>query len=70
MLIVHEFFDVFSEDLLGLPPDRELEFGIELLLSSTLISISTYRMADKVFTEITIKNKYHLPRIDDTFDQL
>ena len=37
--IVREFSDVFLEDLLGLPPDRELEFGIELLSGSTPIFI-------------------------------
>ena len=37
--IVCEFSDVFLEDLLGLPLDRELEFEIELLSSSTLIFI-------------------------------
>ena len=28
--VVNEFFDVFPEDLPGLPPDREIEFEIEL----------------------------------------
>ena len=37
--IVQEFQDVFSKDLLGLPPDRELEFKIELLPGSAPISI-------------------------------
>ena len=43
--VVREFSDVFFEDLPGLPPDRELEFGIEFLPRSTLISIPLYRMA-------------------------
>ena len=43
--IVREFLDVFLEDLLGLPPDRELEFDIVLLLVSNPISIPPYRMA-------------------------
>ena len=29
--IINEFFDVFSDDLPGIPPDREIEFGIDLL---------------------------------------
>lgn len=33
-----EFLDVFSEDVLRLPPDRKMEFTIELLLGTTLIS--------------------------------
>ena len=36
VLVVREFLDVFPEDLLGLPPNRELEFGIELLPAQLL----------------------------------
>ena len=43
--IVQEFQVVFSKDLPGLPPDRELKFGIKLLPGSALISIPSYRMA-------------------------
>ena len=50
--VVREFSDVFSEDLLGLPTDRELEFGIELLSDSTLISIPPYRMAPTELTQL------------------
>ena len=50
--IVREFQDVFLENLLGLPPDRELEFGIELLPSSTPISIPSYRMASTKLKEL------------------
>ena len=45
VLVVREFSDVFLEDLLGLPPDKEFEFCIDLLLGTTLISIPPYRMA-------------------------
>ena len=44
VLVVCEFFDVFPEDLLGLPADRELEFRIKLLPGSALVSIPPYRM--------------------------
>ena len=30
--VVNEFNDIFPEDLPGLPPKREIEFEIELLL--------------------------------------
>ena len=43
--VVCEFPNVFHEDLSGLPSDRELEFGIELLPSSALVFIPSYRMA-------------------------
>ena len=36
VLVACEFPNVFPEDLSGLPPDRELKFGIEVLPGSTL----------------------------------
>ena len=50
--VVREFPDVFSKDLSGLPPDRELEFEIELLPGSTLVSIPSYRMAQSELKEL------------------
>ena len=50
--IVCEFLDVFSEDLPGLPPDREVEFFIELEPGTALISRRPYHMAPKELTEI------------------
>ena len=43
--VVCEFSDIFFEDLSGLPPNRELEFGIELLPGLAFVSIRPYRMA-------------------------
>ena len=37
--IVKEFPDVFLDDILGLPPDREVEFTIDLILGTEPISI-------------------------------
>ena len=45
MPIVREFSTMFLEDLLRLPLYREFEFCIDLLLGTTLISITPYRMA-------------------------
>ena len=53
--VVCEFPDVFPEDLPGLPPDRELEFGIEVLPGSTPISIPPYRMALMELKELKIQ---------------
>ncbi|KAA3480924.1 DNA/RNA polymerases superfamily protein [Gossypium australe] len=50
--IVKEFPDVFPEKLSGLPPDREVEFGIELLLGTAPVSIAPYRMASKELVEL------------------
>jgi hypothetical protein len=115
-LVVDEFLDVFPNDLPGMPPDRDIEFIIELLPGTAPIAKRPYRMGvddleelkkqikelqDKGFirpssspwgapvifvdkkdgtqrmcvnyrslNEVTIKNKYPLPRIDDLFDQL
>jgi hypothetical protein len=116
ILVVCEFLDIFLDDLPGLPPDREVEFVIELKPGTAPISKRAYRMSpnelaeliaqlqellDKGFirpssspwgcpalfvkkkdqtlrmyadyrplNEVTIKNKYPLPRIDILFDQL
>jgi hypothetical protein len=110
------FPDVFPEELLGMPPDREVEFVIDLLPGTTPISKRPYRMSldelkelKKQLTElqeaeyihsdsspcgapvlfvqkndvsqgmcvdyrtlndVTVRNKYPLPRIEDLFDQM
>ncbi|KAG8474923.1 hypothetical protein CXB51_031618 [Gossypium anomalum] len=43
--VICEYPDVFPEELPGLPPVREVEFGIELVPGTTPISIAPYRMA-------------------------
>jgi len=50
--IVCEFADVFPEELSGLPPVREVEFGIELILETTPILIAPYRMAPTELKEL------------------
>ncbi|XP_070660658.1 uncharacterized protein [Malus domestica] len=115
-VIVTEYQDVFPEDLPGLPPQREIDFTIEVYPGTSPISIAPYRMAPaelkelkaqlqdllkrgfirpstspwgapvlfvkkkdctlrlcvdyRKLNQVTIKNKYPLPRIDDLFDQL
>jgi hypothetical protein len=114
--VVNELQNVFPEELPGMPPDRDIEFVIELKPGTTPIYKTPYRMAtpelaelkehvkellEKGFicassspwgtpviffpkkdgtqrfcmdyhalNEVTVKNKYPLPRIDDMFDQL
>jgi hypothetical protein len=114
--VVQDYPDVFSEELSGMLPDRDIEFLIELLLGTPLISKRPYRMpmnelvelkkqiaelqakgfirpssspwgAPVLFVEkkdgtqrmcvdyqslneVTIKNKYPLPRIKYLFDQM
>ena len=45
MEVVKEFENVFPKDLTGLPPDRELEFSIDLLPGTSPVSMAPYRMA-------------------------
>jgi hypothetical protein len=114
--VIEEFMDVFLEELLGMPPEREVEFYIDLIPGTAPIAKRPYRMAPtelaelklqiaelqqkgyirpnsspwgapiifvtkkdgsmrmcidyRSLNEVTIKNKYPLPRIDDLFDQL
>jgi len=42
---VCEFEDVFPEELLELPPQRKIDFGIELIPDAQPISKAPYRMA-------------------------
>ena len=50
--VVCEFLDVFPEDLPGLPPDREVEFSIELEPGMAPISRRPYRMAPRELAEM------------------
>jgi hypothetical protein len=114
--VVCEYPDVFPEDLPGMPPDRDLEFIIDLMPGTAPIAKRPYRMVAneleelkkqlrelqekgyirpssspwgspvlfvkkkdgslrmcidyRSLNEVTIKNKYPLPRIDDLFDQV
>jgi hypothetical protein len=113
---VSEFRDVFPEELPGMPPERKVEFSIELIPGTTPISKRAYRVSGpelvelkkqiddllekgyirpstspwaarvlfvekkdgtkrmcidyRALNEVTVKNKYPLPRIEDLFDQL
>nr|GEZ43213.1 putative reverse transcriptase domain-containing protein [Tanacetum cinerariifolium] len=43
--IVREFLEVFPEDLLGLPPARQVKFQIDLVPGAALIARASYRLA-------------------------
>ncbi|KAA3483080.1 DNA/RNA polymerases superfamily protein [Gossypium australe] len=47
-----DFLDVFPEELPRLPPNREVEFGIELFPSTVPVSIAPYRMVPKELVEL------------------
>jgi hypothetical protein len=50
--VVCEFLDVFPEDLPGLPPERDVEFVIELNPGTTPISRRSYRMPSNELAEL------------------
>jgi hypothetical protein len=50
--VVCEFLDVFPDELPGLPPDRDVEFTIELEPSTAPISRRPYHMASKELAEM------------------
>jgi hypothetical protein len=49
---VSEFPDVFPEELPGMPPDREIEFVIELVPGTAPIFKGPYRMATNQLAEL------------------
>ena len=50
--IVNEYPDVFPEELPGMPPERDIEFIIELLLGTTPIAKRPYRMGVNELVEL------------------
>jgi hypothetical protein len=50
--VICEFSDVFSDELPGLPPDRDVEFAIELIPGITPISRRPYQMSPNELAEL------------------
>src|SRR4029453_4325601 len=55
--VVREFPDVFPDDLPGLPPERAIEFKIELQPGTAPISKSPYRMTPVELAELKVQLK-------------
>ncbi|GKC09572.1 putative reverse transcriptase domain-containing protein [Tanacetum coccineum] len=72
VLVIRDFPEVFPEELLGLPPPRQVEFRIDLIPGAAPMNDGSFRMCIdyRELNKLTIKNRYPLPRIDDLFDQL
>ena len=52
--VVCEFPDVFPDDLSSLPPERDIEFKIELVLGTAPISRRPYRMPPNELAELKV----------------
>ncbi|GJT57279.1 putative nucleotidyltransferase, ribonuclease H [Tanacetum coccineum] len=50
--IVNEFLDVFPEELPGIPPERQVEFRIDLIPGATPIAKAPYRLAPSEMKEL------------------
>jgi hypothetical protein len=59
--VVCKFLDVFPDELLGLPPDRDVEFGIELITGIAPISRRPYRMPLDELAEELLKKGFIRP---------
>ncbi|GKC06212.1 putative reverse transcriptase domain-containing protein [Tanacetum coccineum] len=51
--VVRSFTDVFLEDLSGLPPQRQVEFRIDLVPGATPVAKSPYRLAPSEMQELS-----------------
>ncbi|GJW97185.1 putative reverse transcriptase domain-containing protein [Tanacetum coccineum] len=51
--VVRDFIDVFLEDLSGLPPQRQVEFRIDLIPGATPVAKSPYRLAPSKMQELS-----------------
>ena len=52
--IVNDFQGVFPEDLPGIPPEREIDFSVDLDPNTKPISITPYRMAPAELKELKL----------------
>ena len=52
---IFDYLDVFPGELSGLPPQREIEFSIDVVLGATPTSITPYRMASVELKELKLR---------------
>ncbi|MCI38636.1 RNA-directed DNA polymerase (Reverse transcriptase), partial [Trifolium medium] len=69
LAVVCEFPSVFPEDVSDVPPERELEFTIDLVPGTGLISTAPYRMSASELSELKkqleelLEKKFIRPRV-------
>ncbi|MCH80451.1 retrotransposon protein, partial [Trifolium medium] len=52
IFVVNEYLDVFPEDITSLPPEREIEFSIDLVPGAEPVSVAPYRMSPAELKEL------------------
>lgn len=50
--VVCDFHEVFLDDINAFPPEREVEFVIDLVPSTSLVSMVPYRMSASELSEL------------------
>ena len=53
--VVKEFPNVFPNELLGMPPKREVEFSVDLISRTSLISMAPSKMAPEELKELNVQ---------------
>lgn len=61
--IVQDFGDVFPKEISGLPPNRHVEFMIDLIPGAAPVSKAPYRMAPKELEELKIQLQELLDKV-------
>ena len=67
--VLQEFKDVFLDEIPGLPPKRNIDFTIELVLGATPVSKTLYRMSTPEMLELKmqlqelLEKKYIIPSV-------
>ena len=52
--VLQEFKDVFSDEVPGIPPKRDIDFTIELVRRVVLVSKTPYRMSTSEMLELNM----------------
>jgi len=52
--VLHQFKDVFPDDIIEFPPHRKIEFSIELVPGETPSSKTPYRMRKPELVELNL----------------
>ena len=53
--VLQEFKDVFLDEILGLPPKRDIDFTIELVPGAAPVSKAPYRMSTPEMLELKMQ---------------